>query len=105
MRSEEIVVPRPWWFELRNALLMGQLRDRITARDTALFLRNLSRLPVIIDSGSGDPNMLWLARRPLLSVYDAAYLELSIREDQPLAILDGALRAAAQAEGIPLLGD
>jgi predicted nucleic acid-binding protein len=39
-----------------------------------------------------------------LTVYDAAYLELALREALPLATLDEALAAAARAEGVPLVG-
>jgi predicted nucleic acid-binding protein len=39
-----------------------------------------------------------------LTIYDAAYLELALREGLPLATLDEALVAAARAEGVPLVG-
>jgi hypothetical protein len=41
-----------------------------------------------------------LARRYRLTVYDAAYLELALREAVALATLDQALVAAARAEGV-----
>jgi len=37
-----------------------------------------------------------------LPVYDAAYLELAIREGVPLATLDGDLQNAARTAGVPL---
>ena len=39
-----------------------------------------------------------------LTVYDAAYLELSGRTGLPLATLDADLRKAALAAGVELLG-
>jgi predicted nucleic acid-binding protein len=39
-----------------------------------------------------------------LTLYDAAYLEVAVRRGLPLATLDGELRAAAQMEGVELLG-
>ena len=45
----------------------------------------------------------WLARNHRLSVYDAAYLELALREGIPLATLDAGLRRAAAAEGVTLV--
>jgi len=45
-----------------------------------------------------------LASRNRLTVYAAAYLELAQRRRLPLATLDAELRAAAIAEGVPLLG-
>ena len=44
------------------------------------------------------------ARERDLTVYDAAYLELAIREGLPLATLDRALEKAAFAEGVALFG-
>jgi predicted nucleic acid-binding protein len=47
-------------------------------------------------------DILSLARDQNLSVYDAAYLELSIREALPLATRDRILAAAAKRCGVPL---
>ena len=44
-----------------------------------------------------------LSRKHKLSVYDAAYLAIAIRERLPLATLDDDLRDAALAAGVPLL--
>jgi predicted nucleic acid-binding protein len=46
---------------------------------------------------------LTLARRDGLSVYDAAYLELAIRESVPLATLDQALAKVARRVKLPNL--
>ena len=48
-------------------------------------------------------NILLLAERHGLTLYDAAYLELSVRRDLPLATFDAALRRAASAAGVQLL--
>ena len=48
--------------------------------------------------------VLALARTHRLTVYDAAYLELALRVDAPLATLDRKLAAAARAAGVPLVG-
>lgn len=45
-----------------------------------------------------------MARRLNLPAYDAAYLDLALRTNVPLATLDGFLRDAAVAEGIAVLG-
>jgi predicted nucleic acid-binding protein len=45
-----------------------------------------------------------LARTHHLSAYDAAYLELAIREGLPLATLDDDLRRAAARAGVVLVG-
>jgi predicted nucleic acid-binding protein len=45
-----------------------------------------------------------LAKRYALTFYDAAYLELAIREEASIATLDEALRGAAVKAGIALFG-
>jgi predicted nucleic acid-binding protein len=45
-----------------------------------------------------------LAIKHALSAYDAAYLHLALREHAPLATLDKKLAAAAEAEGVIVLG-
>lgn len=49
--------------------------------------------------------MLELGRTQCLSSYDAAYLELAMREGIPLATMDDDLRAAAGRVGLPLVDD
>ena len=48
--------------------------------------------------------LMALARARKLTVYDAAYLDLAIREGLPLATLDRQLERAALAEGVALFG-
>jgi len=48
---------------------------------------------------------LTLARRHRLTVYDAAYRELALREALPMATLDAALASAARAEMVLLVGE
>ena len=45
-----------------------------------------------------------LARRHRLTVYDAAYLELAVRERLDLATLDENLAEAARREGVAVIG-
>ena len=45
-------------------------------------------------------HILPLARAYGLSAYDAAYLDLAMRERLALATLDGELRKAAKASGV-----
>ena len=104
VREDEAVVPAPWWFEVRNLLIVNERRGRITERDTAAFLRGLSRLGLVIDRSPDEGVVLALARKHRLTVYDASYLELSLREGLPLATLDGDLVRAARAEGQVVLG-
>ncbi|HUO28352.1 MAG TPA: type II toxin-antitoxin system VapC family toxin [Bryobacteraceae bacterium] len=105
IRSEEAVVPALWWFEVRNILVVNERRQRITESETASFLQNLSRLRIRVDRSPEESAVLRLARLHRLSVYDAAYLELTVREKLQLATLDTQLQNAATAEGIARLTD
>jgi predicted nucleic acid-binding protein len=104
IQAEEAIVPALWWYELRNVLVLGDRQKRVTERETARFLRNISRLTITIDSSPNEAQVLTLARRHRLTVYDAAYLELAGREALPLATLDEELAAAARAEQVALIG-
>jgi predicted nucleic acid-binding protein len=103
--TEEAVVPSLWWFEVRNILLINERRKRINESGTTGFLRYLATLPIRSDRFPEEAGILRLARDYRLSIYDAAYLELALRESIPLATLDSALISAARAEKIPLIGE
>ena len=104
VRTEKAFVPALWWYELRNVLVLGERRGRLTEQETARFLRDISRLRISLDRTPDEMPVLTLTRRHKLTVYDAAYLELALREVAALATLDQALAAAARAEGVPLVG-
>ncbi len=104
MRGGEAHVPSLWWFEVCNTLIVNERRKRLTERDTAAFLRGIARMRITIDRAPVDADVLDLARRHRLTVYDAAYLELAQRKSFALATLDAALAKAARAEAVPLIG-
>jgi predicted nucleic acid-binding protein len=94
-----------WWYELRNMLIVNERRGRLDSAKTARVLRLLKGLPVVVDANVEEEALMQLARRHQLTVYDAAYLELALRQRHPLATLDNALSIAARAENVPLIGD
>jgi predicted nucleic acid-binding protein len=101
--TEEVWVPLHWWFEVRNTMLMGERRGRISETLTSQSLNRLSVLPITVEPQPDESEVLNLARRHRLTFYDAVYLELARRKKAPLATLDGDLVAAARAERIPLV--
>jgi predicted nucleic acid-binding protein len=102
----EALVPSIWPLELANALLIAERRKRIAlAKVTALLIR-IAGLPISVrptDLKQSFEQILSLARQQELSQYDAAYLELAVREGLPLATLDGELQRAAKAVGVELV--
>ncbi|MGH7190686.1 MAG: type II toxin-antitoxin system VapC family toxin [Acetobacteraceae bacterium] len=103
--DEAAAAPALLWFEVRNVLLMGERRRRLSEGQTFRFLRYLGELPIEVDREPDEALMLSLARRYRLSVYDAVYLELAQRQALPLATLDQALMDAARSEKVPLVGE
>ncbi len=100
----ETLAPSLFSYEIRNALLVSERRNRITEAMSAAFLRDLGLLPIRLEPTGDDASLMTLARKWKLTVYDAAYLELAKREKLPLATLDRALEKAALAEGVALFG-
>jgi predicted nucleic acid-binding protein len=102
--NEPAVAPSIWWYEVRNLLIVNERRGRMDAAKSNRALGILRRLPIEIDHQAVDVDVLDLARTHRLTIYDAAYLEVSRRRSLPLASLDGDLIAAARAENLGLLG-
>src|SRR5690348_4780625 len=104
IRTEKAQVPVLWWFEVRNTLIMNERRNRISERAVTEFLRQLAVLEIDVDTTPSERDVLALARRHRLTVYDSTYLELARRENVPLATLDNKLAAAATAEKVSVIG-
>jgi len=106
LASETAVVPSHWFLEVANVLTMTEKRKRMTAQSSTEFLGSLGTLDIEIDTATADrtfSHVLPLCRKHGLTSYDAAYLELAIRRQLPLASLDTELRAAAKRAGIEVL--
>jgi predicted nucleic acid-binding protein len=81
---------------------MGLRRKRITHADAIEFLASIKGLPIQLADPVSYDGLLDLAQRHGLTVYDAAYLDLALREGLPLASLDNALCKAALNSGVAL---
>jgi predicted nucleic acid-binding protein len=99
--------PALWPLEVLNGLAMAERRKRLTSMQRLQLSGFLQSLPIALDVDTAA--QAWtatprLAERHRLTLYDATYLELAQRLQQPLATLDAALRDAARAAGIDVLG-
>lgn len=91
--------PSIWLFEVINVLLVGERRDRINQRDATQFLTRLWALPITIDPEMTTlivQSIINLGRVHQISAYDAAYLELALRNGLPFATLDKRLKKIAE---------
>jgi predicted nucleic acid-binding protein len=101
------LVPALWALEVANGLVIGERRKRLQQADISRFVALLEGLTIIQDERSVNETVAGivpLAREHKLSAYDAAYLDLAIREGAPLATLDNPLRKAAKAAGVRIYG-
>jgi predicted nucleic acid-binding protein len=105
LEGHTILVPALWSIEITNAVLIAERRKRIKQAEIRRFVELLDGLTVIIDSQSvteSVSNILPLAREYGLSAYDAAYLDVAVRQGVPLATLDSALQKAGRKAGIEI---
>lgn len=85
------MVPLLWLYEVAAVLARSQKDLSLTAVDASDFITDLSQLPITLDPSSADyvlTDVHALAVAYRLTGYDAAYLELAIRRNLPLATLD-----------------
>ena len=79
--------PRLWAYEVRNSVLMGLRRKRIDHADANDFMESIGSLPIRLTDPFSYDGVFGLADRHGLTVYDAAYPDLALREGLPLASL------------------
>lgn len=99
------IVPSIWPLEVANVLLQSKRKKRINEIQSASFIDALAALPIIVDQSTTSRAMhsiFVLADQANLTIYDAAYLELAIREEIPLLTLDQEIIKAAQKHHIPI---
>lgn len=104
--DDSAVVPGLWFLEVGNVLLIAERRRSLTSAARRDHLDDLTRLPIVIDNetaGHAWHETMEHAVAHRLTLYDAAYLELSLRRQLPLATFDTALRRAAAAAGVGLV--
>jgi predicted nucleic acid-binding protein len=106
VRDEGALIPALWHLELGNVLLQAERRGRIEPSDVGLRLDLLMTLPILTDDGGTARalrEVLTLARAEKLTTYDAAYLELAMRQGLPLATKDHLLIQAAHRVNVATL--
>ncbi len=106
LESGAALVPLVWAAEVGNALMSGERRGRITSLQIEQSLEVIARLDITTDKDNVTGRLLHLlqvARSHRLSLYDAIYLDLAMRERLSLATVDTALARAAEAVGVALI--
>lgn len=96
----------PWLLQLEftNVLRTCCRRGSLLLPTARTIVDQLSQLPIRIDRSPPSPAaLLHLAMRFGLTSYDAAYLELAMRLQLPIATRDHELADAAWAAGVGVL--
>ena len=99
--TDDLIVPRIFWYEIRNVLLKAKQNKRIEQRDfEACLIQLTDEFSPVEDGRNDEAKTLDLAQRHNLTVYDASYLETAIRRKAKLATFDQQLATAAVQEKI-----
>ena len=101
--TDSAVVPALWLYEVANVVELAVRKGRIPGEKALAFLESLADLPIEVENPSRTQvfvTVRTLAGQYQLTAYDAAYLELAIRHQLPIASLDRALSSAALAAGL-----
>lgn len=94
-------VPPIWELEFTNVLRNHCHRAKLESHAAYALLEGISSLGLIVERSIVPMSeLLALALRHRISTYDAAYLDLALRLQCPLATQDAALRDAAWACGV-----
>jgi predicted nucleic acid-binding protein len=105
-KAEAVLVPSIWPMEMANMLVMALRRNRIEQRDLEMAIMLLERLEIEVDPEAATrafAEIVALARQFRLTSYDAAYLDLALREGLPLATRDTHLASAARRAGVEVI--
>ena len=98
------IAPGLWPLELANVLRSACKRGAMIASQAREVAEQIAALPIAVDAQPPTTQaILALALRYDLSSYDAAYLELALRLQLPIATQDTALAEAAMAAGVGMV--
>ena len=106
LKGDSAAVPALWRLELGNVLAGAERAGRISEPQLIAYLELVRELPIVTDTATDERalrEVLALARKEGLTTYDAAYLELSLRLNVPLATKDVPLVSAAQRLGVEII--
>ncbi len=106
LAEQTALVPSIWPLEIANALAVAERRGRLDPARVTRAVELYRELPIAVHEVPVEDAfgpVLEVARDHRLTAYDAAYLELAMREGVPLATEDQALRESAGRVGVAVL--
>lgn len=103
--SNDALAPAIWPLEVANVIARAEAKNLIGEAQSTEFTSTLKDMAIEIDPATAAhalDDTLQLARRFNLSAYDAAYLELALRQGIPMATLDANLHDALSRTGVAI---
>jgi predicted nucleic acid-binding protein len=102
-RVDRAVVPWVWQLEVGNALGKAAVKGKVSLPRALEIWEELLFLPIRQVAVGNIPQLMQLAVKHDLSLYDACYLQVTFVSKLPLATNDQKLRIAAEANGVAIL--
>ena len=101
--TDNAVVPWIWQIEVGNGLGKAVTRGKIGPQDALAIWEELAHLPIRQAAIGNIPQLLTLAVKHNISLYDTCYLQVALVSNLPLATNDHKLLDAAETCGITVL--
>ena len=98
--TDSAMVPWVWQVEVANALGKAVSRAKIPLPRALEIWDEMLLLPIRQVAVGNVPELLSLAVKHNLSVYDTCYLQLALVSNLPIATNDEKLKRAAEASGL-----
>lgn len=105
MSSTTVAVPHPWPILFAEACRSEEAAGTVSPARVDYFLHAIQTFSVVYDATLDTPTcgrIIGISRSSVIPVGAAAFLELALRLNIPLATIDPSLSAAAAALNIPL---
>ena len=85
-----IMAPGLWVYEVTNTLAVSVRKNKLTVSDVHGLMNDIQLLPIEFDKPTTEnmSNIFHIANEYKLSAYDAAYIELALRANIPIASFD-----------------
>jgi predicted nucleic acid-binding protein len=101
--TDSATVPWVWRVEIGNALGKAVTKDKVALPRALEIWSELLLLPIRQVAIGNIPELLRLAVKHNLSVYDTCYLQLALISNLPIATNDDKLKRAAAANGLAII--
>jgi len=105
LQNEERValVPGIWPYEILNGLGKGVTRNRVEKVKAILLWQEMQELPVTSVETPLNEQLLEIALKHNLAIYDASYFSLALLRGLPIATVDGKLLQASLGAGLEVI--